>query len=252
MASRLRRSVRSGWSWPLGLLALLGLAGGAGTARGDLVLASNLASPPSYSSFDYGIGFAGSTSNGVFTNETPAQEFTAKASGVIKSITATVGQFQPEGVPLTVLVTAAAGSIPGATLGSLTFPTSAVSTNAFNAPTTFDFSSTNISLTAGQNYFVEFFTPTPINGSIRYQALLLNTGSPIAFGFPAIDSPNGGATFFSPPAIPNEIGLTVTGIAVVPEPGPLALASLGGLCVAAGAWVRRSRPAASSLPKAPR
>jgi hypothetical protein len=96
-----------------------------------------------------------------------------------------------------------------------------------------------ISLTAGQNYFVEFSVATPINGSIRYQALLLNTPNPIAFGLPAIDSPNGGSTWLAP-VIPNEIGLRISGAAAsVPEPGPLALACAGGLSLAQAAWRRR-------------
>jgi hypothetical protein len=239
MSKAMRRS--------LSALAVLGLTltvsfGAGGVARGDVVIASNLAASPSYSSFDYGIGFAGSTSNGPFTNETPAQEFTAGTSATIHTITATVGQFQPQGVPLTVLVTTAAGSIPGATLGSVTFATGQVSSNAFTSPTTFDMSSAGINLTAGQHYFVEFFVATPINGSIRYQALLLNTPNPIAFGFPAIDSPNGGSTWL-PPAVPNEIGLTISGTPIsVPEPSPLTLACAGGvLSVALAAWRRRGR-----------
>jgi hypothetical protein len=221
-------------------LAVLGLTVvAAGAARGQVVIASNFASPPSYSSFDLGIGFAGSTSNGPFTNETPAQEFTAGVSAMVRTITASVGQFEPQGVPLKVTVTSAAGSIPGAALGSLTFATSQVSSNAFNSPTTFDMSAAGISLTAGQHYFVEFSVATPINASIRYQALLLNSPNPIAFGFPAIDSPDGGSTWLAS-TIPNEIGLTVSGaVSAVPEPGPLALACAGLSAAALVAWRRR-------------
>lgn len=82
----------------------------------------------------------------------------------------------------------------------------------------------NILLTAGQSYFVKFSVATPINGSIRYQALLLNTPSPIAFGFPAIDSADGGATWLTP-VIPNEIGLAVS----VPEPSSLALGAIAAV-----------------------
>jgi hypothetical protein len=115
-----------------GLVALVALAATVGTARADVTIASNFPAPPSYSSFDYGIGFAGMTSNGPFTNETPAQEFAAQQTGVISQIVASVGQFQPQGIPLTVTFLQAAGSIPGAALGSLTFATNQVSSNAFN------------------------------------------------------------------------------------------------------------------------
>jgi hypothetical protein len=227
------------------LATLLALMVTGGRVHADSIIANNFPSPPSYSSFDLGIGFAGNTSNGPFTNETPAQEFTAQMSGVISQIVASVGQFQPEGVPLTVTVLEAAGSIPGTALGSLTFATNQVSSNAFNSPSTFDFSSANISLTSGQNYFVEFSVATPINGSIRYQALLLTTPSPIAFGFPAIDSPDGGVTWLAP-VIPNEIGLTIFG-SVVPEPGSCVLLALGLGSAGAGAtFVRKYRSTRSS------
>jgi hypothetical protein len=109
-------------------------------------------------------------------------------------------------------------------------------------PSTFDFSSASIALTAGQDYFVTFSVATPINASIRYQALLLNTPDPNAFGFPAIDSSDGGSTWLSP-VIPNEIGLTVTTDSTntaVPEPSSLALLATG-VIVARRRFVRRPR-----------
>ena len=206
-------------------------------AHADIIAANNLTSPPSYSSFDLGIGFAGNTVSGPFTNETPAQEFTAGASGTITTLTASVGQFQPGGVSLDVSILGVSGGLPGALLGTVSFTPSQVSASAFTSPTVFDLSSAGISLTAGQDYFARFSVATPISSSIRYQALLLNT-STSSFGFAAIDSPDGGATWLAP-VIPNEIGLTVrVGQTAVPEPLNLFLVGLG-LITVAGLRVRR-------------
>ena len=236
MSLSLKKSATPSNYRSFGLLAVVVCAASVVPARAGSIIANNFTSPPSYSGFDLGVGFAGDTSNGPFTNETPAQEFTAQNSGVITQIIASVGQFLAQGIPLTVTVSQAAGSIPGSVLGSLTFATNQVSSNAFSQPSTFDFSATHITLLAGDNYFVTFSVATPINESIRYQALLLNTGSPVAFGFPAIDSPDGGASWL-PPAVPNEIGLTIVG-AAVPEPASIAMLGLG-LVGISGVLLRR-------------
>jgi hypothetical protein len=88
----------------------------------------------------------GDTSNGFFSNETPAQEFTAAASGHLSTLIATVDQFQPEGVPLIVSFYDAAGLLPGSLLGSATFAPSQVSSNGFAAPSTLDVSSADATL----------------------------------------------------------------------------------------------------------
>ena len=209
---------------------LIVLAVSAGTARADIVAASNLSGSPSYARFFLGVGFAGGTPNGPFTNETPAQEFTASAGGLITTLTATIGQSNPQGIPLTVTISQAAGSIPGAALGSETFTTAQVSSNPFTSPTTFDLSAANINLVTGLDYFVTFTVATPINKDVRYEALLLNSPNPIALGFPPIDSPDGGATWLSS-TIPDEIGLTVR-VGAVPEPSSLALFGLGAAALA--------------------
>jgi hypothetical protein len=92
----------------------LGLAGISPEARSDVVLASNLPAGYTISSFNIGVGFAGSTSNGVFTNEAAAQQFTAQAGGKVTTLITTVDQFQPGDVSLNVSIFAAAGSLPGA------------------------------------------------------------------------------------------------------------------------------------------
>lgn len=223
-----------------GLLAALILPAASGTARGGLILASNLTSPPSYSRYAAGIGYAGSSIFGPFSNETPAQEFTAAASGEIGTITATVVPLQPEVIPLTVNVAVASGSVPGAVLGSRTFASRELSSE-FDVPSTFHFSSAGIHLTAGQRYFVWFSVATPANDSLRYMARLLNTPNPIGFGFQYIESPDGGSTWITNTPIPNEIGLTIT---AVPEPSPIVLAGLGGLLLIGCRWRRGRRAVA--------
>ena len=77
---------------------------------------------------------------------------------------------------------------------------------------------------AGESYFARFSVATPINGSNRYEAVLLNHTAH-SFGFPAIDSPDGGVSWLTPP-ISNEIGLTVI-VNQTPEPASVGLAALG-------------------------
>src|SRR5205823_3364117 len=136
--------------------------------------------------------------------------------GRITSLITTVDQFQPGGVSLDVSIFAASGSLPGALLGSVLFTPGQVSSNGFLNPSTFDLSATNMNLVAGQSYIVTYTVDTPINGSVRYRALLLNS-NPNFFGIQPLFSKDGGATW-APEGIPNEIGLTLLGTPV-PEPG---------------------------------
>src|SRR5690349_15364311 len=92
--------------------SLLFLAAACGVAGADTLAADNLDTSYSFSSFFYGVGFAGNTPNGPFSNETPAQEFTALAGGTITTLTATVDQFQPQGVLLNVSILNASGGLP--------------------------------------------------------------------------------------------------------------------------------------------
>ena len=206
-------------------------------ARAQTVAADNLGASYGFSIFGYAwyIGFAGDTTNGRYTNETTGQEFTALAGGIVTTLTATVDRFQPEGVPLRVSLFEAEGGRPTTLLGSALFAPEQVSSNLSAALSVFDLSAAHIQLTAGRSYFAEFWVATPIEGSVRYRAPLLEPNSN-AFGVPAIYSKNGGATWNSSP-IPNEIGLTVR---VRPVPGPSAL-SLFAVAGASGAGLLRRR-----------
>lgn len=195
------------------VLLLFGLTGIA--AKASTITADNLNAMYSLSSFDYGIGFAGLS--GFFSNETPAQEFTALVSGTVTTLTATVQQVQPEGVPLNVSIFTAGSGLPKTRLGTVSFPQEQVSSNVHRNLSGFDLSTGNISLTAGQSYFAVFSVATPINGNDRYEAILLNLNTH-SFGLPAIVSPDGGRTWLSS-VISNEIGMTVlVHQTIVPEP----------------------------------
>jgi hypothetical protein len=219
---------------------LVVLALSEGGTRGDSIVASNMPSNYQFSSNDLGIGFTGSTSNGFFSNETPAQEFTAQSGGILTKLVTAVGQFQAEGVSLNVTIAEVSGTTPGTSLGTVVFSPSQVSSNVFNSLSTLDLSSANIDLVKGQSYFVIFSVDTPIAGSVRYQAILLQPNSSF-FGFPALDSPNGGSTWNAINTIPNnEIGLTVYANAV-PEPSTI-VGAVTALVIGIGyQWQRRRK-----------
>ncbi len=216
----------------LGLVCLA-----AAPARGGTVIASNLPTGYSLSSFAEDAGFQGNTSNGFFNNEAAAQEFTAAASGQVTTLIATVDQFQAEGVPLIVSFYAASGLLPGPLLGSVSFAPNLVSTNTFVTPSTLDVSSANVNMVAGQSYFVVFSVATPISESSRYRIVLLNENSSF-FGFSPLDSQNAGASWFTSP-VPNEVGLTLIGTAAVPEPSTVLLLLTGSPIVLT--WFARRR-----------
>jgi hypothetical protein len=212
------------------------LAGLSGSARGDFTVASNIQGGYTLSGFDNGVGFAGSNSNGVWTNEAASQEFQAGASGMLTTLVATLDQFQPQGVSLKVSITTALEAMPGTLLGSMLFATGQESSNIVNGPSTWDLSSLGINFNAGQFYFVTFTVATPIAGSVRYRAVLVNTNSQ-SFGLASLDSRDEGATWDTP-VIPNEIGITVSARAV-PEPSTLVLTSLGLIALGLGLVSRR-------------
>ena len=101
--------------------ALLVFGSTATTSKASTIAADNLTGTYSLSSFEYGIGFAGSTSIGPFSNQTPAQEFTALVSGTVTTLTASVGQLQPLDVRLNVSIFDVASGFPGALVGTVSF-----------------------------------------------------------------------------------------------------------------------------------
>jgi PEP-CTERM motif-containing protein len=214
---------RSMYKWAMSVTAVF-LALAAGPARADIVVASNLPSGFSLSSFDIGIGFSNGTT---FTNEAAAQEFTAQASGHLTTLTSTLEQVSAGGVPLIVSFFTVSGSSPGSLLGSVTIPQSQVSSNVFTTLSNFDISAANVNVTAGQSYIVTFTVTTPIASSDRYLAGLLNPNASF-FGFQPLFSTNGGTTWAGE-GIPNEVGLTLFAASAAPEPSSLTLLGVAGV-----------------------
>lgn len=205
--------------------ALLVFGSTATAIKASAIAANNLTATYTLSSFDYGIGFAGSGLGGPFSNETPGQEFTALVSGIITTLTATVQQVQPQSVPLNVSIFTVANGLPGTQLGTVSFAQAQVSSSVDTNLSAFDLFPANISLTAGRSYFAVFSVATPINGNARYEAILLEPNAHF-FGFPAIVSPNGGKTWLTS-VISDEIGMAVfVHQTTVPEPRSIGLAAM--------------------------
>lgn len=210
---------KAGRKWVV-LSALLVFVSTSVSAKASTIAADNLTPTYGFSSFEAGIGFAGL--NGLFSNETPAQEFAAVASGTVTTLTASIQQVQPQGVPLNVSIFTVANGLPGRQVGTISIAQAQVSSNVFSQLSVFNLSAAHVSLTADQSYFALFSVATPSNGSDRYEAVLLNPNAH-SFGFPAIVSPDGGITWLTS-AISNEIGVTV--IVNTPEPSSVELVAM--------------------------
>lgn len=190
------------------ILSVLLVLGSTATAtEASTIAADNLTATYALSRFDYGIGFAGAGLGGPFSNEAPAQEFTARVSGTVTTLIASIQQVRSQGVPLNVSIFTVASHLPGTQLGSVSFAQAQVSSNVHSNLSALDLSAANISLTAGQSYFAIFSVATPINRDARYEAILLDSNAHF-FGFPPIVSPDGGKIWLSP-VIADEIGMTV-------------------------------------------
>lgn len=203
-------------------------------ALGEMVTASNLTNPISFSSYFEAVGYEGVAG---FTNGAVAQRFVADVGGTLSSIDATVDRFQHGGWPLRVSIHAPTPAGPGASLGEVQFPAESLP-NVF-AANRLDLSAAGIDLVGGESYFVVLRTDQPIHFSTRYRALLINP-SAVSFAIPAMVSRDGGAAWETGVRTNLELGLTVR---VVPEPGTVWL-----LLVSTAVWgprgPRRAIPSA--------
>jgi hypothetical protein len=147
------------------------------------------------------VGYSG----GDYTNESAAQEFVTTASGKLSILEASVDR-SAGGAPLVITFHEAVGNLPGAVLGSVEIPSEDVFNWASQIPTpinVFDVSAADVFVEAGQNYFVTF--TTPVAGAVRYRAIL-TAANANSFGYRALYSKDGGATWVYPNITP-EIGM---------------------------------------------
>ncbi|MBD3672113.1 MAG: hypothetical protein HUJ26_01190 [Planctomycetaceae bacterium] len=161
------------------------------------------------------IGYSG----GDYTNEAAGQEFVASVSGTLTTLEASVDKFLG-GAPLIITFHEAVNGRPGSSLGSVSISEENIYNYASEIPTpinTFDVSSANVTVEAGQHYFISFTTPLPAT-SARYRAILTanNTNS---FGYRALYSTDGGETWVYPTITP-EIGMRLYVDGTVPPPPP--------------------------------
>lgn len=215
---------------------IVSVAPWAAPVRADTVVADNFTPTFTGSGFRTDVGYAG---NPNFTNEAPAQRFIPSESGTLTSVTTYIQRWRaPEATPdLHVSIRADQGGMPGAVLGEQSFPAAGFATSYFppNPPLTFDLSSLNVPLLAGQPYHVVFRTDTALAGDFYYSLHVLrpHAGS---FGSDYVDSPDGGATWGVRAGSGLEIPVQVQ---AVPEPAS-GLLAVGALAWAAGPR-RRSR-----------
>jgi hypothetical protein len=193
------------------------------TAGAQSIVASNMPSGYTVAGLNGSVGFS---NGGTWTNAACGQEFTAGIDARLSSIVASVDKTNPGDTQLKVSIYSADGSYPGVLLGSGLFPSDQIAVAGMGT-SEFDFTSKNIDLVAGMSYVVTFAVSEPIYNDQRYRGLRIES-SPQSFGFPSLDSPDGGASWTTA-SFENEIGLTVLG---VPEPSSIAILltlALGGL-----------------------
>lgn len=148
------------------------------------------------------IGYSGSDG---YTNEAAGQEFVASGTGRLTTLEASVDKFAG-GAPLVITFHEAIANRPGAVLGSVTIAPEYVGRWASDIPTpinTFAVAEANVFVEAGRNYFVTF--TTPLAGDVRYRAILTAPNAN-SFGYRALYSKDGGATWIYPTITP-EIGM---------------------------------------------
>ena len=200
---------------PKCLCTIVLLLSAAPAAMADVVAASNITEPVSFSSYFTGIGYSNPPN---WTNEAAGQRFVADVGGTVTTLAATVRPGQPDGVPLRVALHSAIGDLPGPQLGEvLVAPEDGPSGQDI---ITFDLSSAAIDLVAGFSYVAVFSVDTPIFQATRYSARRIISSVP--FGIRPLTSPDAGASWITS-SLDYEIGLTVS---VVPEPSTLSIFAL--------------------------
>lgn len=187
---------------------------GSRVATADQITAMNM--DPGFVSTGWATS-VGYTNNADYTNEAAGQLFTATVSGKLTTLYATVDRFvggQPLKVSIfTADVTTGVG-LPGTLLGAIAIPETQVT--GFPPSGTWDLSSLNIDLVAGQSYVVTFTVSTPVYQSTIYRALLTQPNAN-SFGVRSLYSKDGTTWQQEPPAVNAEIGLIVS-VASAPPP----------------------------------
>ena len=182
-------------------------------------------------------GIGAGTSPG---NIAPAQRFTASTGGFVDSISAFLAIEAANPLPLKIDIRTVKNDVPGAVLGSVI---SAAPLSVFQ-PTLarIDFTSANVRLTAGEDYFAVFSVAhtSPPNTDGYYYVWTMDPNLRSS-GFSPIYSYDGGTGaywYHSYPPYDQEIGLIVT---VVPEPQSASQLIFGGSLIAIGFYPLRFR-----------
>lgn len=188
-----------------------------GALRASEIVSGTTVADSGFSSSGFHVGIGYASSDGRFTNEAAAQKFIANESGQVTTVTASVDPIRG-GEPLLVSIYTSSNGVPGLNLGTVAVPEEGMtnfSTSDWEM-NTFDLSSLNIQLLAGNSYFMVFRTATAITSSSRYRAVRVAVNEN-SVGSSAMYSENGGVTWKSSSSAP-EIGLIVRVGVEVPTP----------------------------------
>ncbi|MCB9849634.1 MAG: PEP-CTERM sorting domain-containing protein [Phycisphaerales bacterium] len=200
----------------LGIAALLA-ALAASQSNADMVLVDNITQHVSTSYFTsagYGAGV-----NGI-VNESALQEFEAPFSGQVTSIATIMFKFSPaETEPLRISLHTAVNNVPGTQLGEIIVPANSIP-YPDDTELTFDFTSANANVIAGERYLVAFHVANPVVSLARYGfPHVWSVSSNLGYGsVSGQDGLNGGYLLPFPDDEPSVFGELALRIHAIPEP----------------------------------